>query len=500
MRHLGGSALVILSAIPALFLTACLNGESATPAPAQTAQPVDLHLTFSTVLSEFDRTLRERLDELNLTHTVIRRDRLSGIGEDFRIWRDSEIDLVAYRGIDPVLLVDAKALRGSEPPEAGYVSHTIGRDGVDAVDAISVVQRYADVAGARMGFLQALNNAESECLISLEPGTSPLSLGDEAKLVKGPYDCFFDNEDSYATVIARYGTLVATNTLSHTAPGRSESLAASVERIAREQHLLLGQLAAGGEGIEPEVETTTLGLCNPASAISESLMDGWRVETSGGVTTYARWGSSAERDHPAIHAAVLDTLDIANGLLATTYSGPIYIYFHEEAEDLREVAPELELEYAGFARGLQVHQRCGGYPSPSNMATETHELTHIVTLNLWGRTRSSLLIEGIAHYTSLGDFDSIRAAVVELYEWQEPLTPLGEVPNDDSAVARIWGTLITGYLIEERGGIDRYQDLWFRGKTASLAEAVEIVYGVTLTELDENIRKAYGIKPFATPP
>ena len=50
-------------------------------------------------------------------------------------------------------------------------------------------------------------------------------------------------------------------------------------------------------------------------------------------------------------------------------------------------------------------------------------------------------------------------------------------------------------VIEERGGIEQYQDLWFAARTADLATSVEAIYGLTLDDLDAAVRDQYGLKP-----
>ena len=117
-----------------------------------------------------------------------------------------------------------------------------------------------------------------------------------------------------------------------------------------------------------------------------------------------------------------------------------------------------------------------------------HEYTHIITLNLWGRTSSQMLIEGLAHYVTVGERDSMVANFRI-----EPLRPLGTTEDDDGRRGRAWGTLLASYLIEEHGGIDAFQELWFAARTATLAEAIEDVYGFTLEDLDEAIRQEYDL-------
>jgi hypothetical protein len=100
-----------------------------------------------------------------------------------------------------------------------------------------------------------------------------------------------------------------------------------------------------------------------------------------------------------------------------------------------------------------------------------------------------VLIEGLAHYATVGERDSIAAN----YRI-EAIRPLSSTPDDDARLGRAWGTLLTSYLIEERGGIDEFKNLWFAARTADLAASVEAIYGLTLDELDTAVREQYDLR------
>lgn len=470
----------------ALFAIACTGREasSSTPTPDATATaltptPVP---TLAALLADPDL----QIDGSALSTFVLRADDLTEVAESFRVWRDAPIDYEAYADIDPILL---SARDGPNLAIAGHVAHLVGRDGLTAVHAITAAELYDDDTVAADGFAKTVESMSDGCFVLNANETAAPELGDEAIIFSATRTCSFGEPSRFGAVVSRHGALVATAVIQRW--DRTSVDEATIELAERQLATITASL--GGAETTVGLETSTFGLCipDPDAPAHAFLNKTWREVNTDSIRTFTQPASTAYRDEDAIHRAVLDTLAQANAVLGTSYGGPIDVYFYESIEQLQEGAPSIGSEVLGLAYGQEVHQLCGGRLDGTqwvNMAMSAHEYTHIITLNLWGRTASQILIEGLAHYVTVGERDSIVAN----YRI-EPLPPLASTEDDDSRGGRAWGTLLASYLIEEHGGIEVFKDLWFAARTASLAEALDAAYGFTLEHLDAAIRGEYDL-------
>jgi hypothetical protein len=462
------------------------TSDLATPTATEGA-PLEATATPVAALGELLRDPDLRIDADDLPQFVLRADDLTEVGENFRVWRDAPIDYDVYVDIDPVLL---SPIDDPRPAEAGYVAHLVGRDGLTAIHAITAAELYADATEAAVGFAATVEAMTDGCLVLNADEASLSDHGDEAVMVTATRTCSFGEPSRFGAVVSRHGSLVTTSVIQRWDRGSVDETALA----AAEGQAAVIAAALSGAGRGPETETSTFGLCipDPDEPAPEYLDTNWRENKTDKIRTFTQARTTAGRDRDAIHQAALDTLSQANEVLGTSYGGPIDIYFYESIEQLQEGSPAVGDDVLGLAFGQEVHQLCGGTLDGRqwvNMAMSGHEYTHIITLNLWGRTKSALLIEGLAHYVTVGERDSMVANFRI-----EPLLPLATTTDDDDTRGRAWGTLIASYLIEERGGIDPFRDLWLAGRTATLSEAVEDIYGLTLEDLEEATRLEYDLK------
>lgn len=254
----------------------------------------------------------------------------------------------------------------------------------------------------------------------------------------------------------------------------------------------------------PTATPAALRLCEPDGTVDIANLGDWVAVETGDVRTWARVGSTAYKDRVRIHSEFLSTLDGINRLFGTSYTGPMDVRLHENDVLMEEFhgGHEHNGSLFGFAIGTTLHEVCGG-PSNNrdyvNMVTSEHEPAHIVTNNSWGGySRSFLLREGVAHYAQTGQFArlirNITGGGVEL-----PL--LNSPESTEEGWDRSWGTLLTGYLIEQRGGVEPYVRAWQLTVSTvdlpglGLDEALADVYGLTIAEIDSVIRETFGFLP-----
>ena len=468
----------------ALFAIACAGTASS---PTSTSATPDVETAIAPAsLAELLTNADVAIEPDDLSSFVLRADGLTEVAESFRVWRDAPIDYEAHAETDPILLSESD---GPGLALAGHIAHLVGRDGLTAVHAITAAELYDDAAAASRGFGARADAMEAGCFV-LNLRESPLpDLGDEAVMVTATRTCSFGEPRRFGAVVSRHGPLVATTVIQR---WDRASVNGAAIAVAEDQVAAIAA-ALGGAELAAGLETSTFGLCvpDPEAAAPDFLNETWRELNTDLIRTFTQPGSTANRDQEAIHRAVLDTLAQANAVLGTSYGGPIDVYFYESIEQLQQLAPAVSQDVLGFASGQEVHQLCGGTLDGTpwvNMAMSAHEYTHIITLNLWGRTSSTMLIEGLAHYVTVGERDSIVANFRI-----EPLRPLATIEDEDSLRGRAWGTLLASYLIEERGGIEGLQNLWFAARTATLGEAVEAIYSVTLEDLDAAVREEYDL-------
>lgn len=469
-----------------VLVVGCSGGTSSATTPAATAaanEDVSVTETVAGLVAAAGE-----LEAADLAGFVLRPADVTEVAENFRVWRDAPIDYDAYEDTDPILLSSSVESRGAD---LGHVAHLVGRDGLTIVHAITAAERYPDAATATDGFAATTESMGEDC-IALNREDTPLpGIGDEAVLVTAIRTCTFGDPASFGAIVARYGSAVVTAVIER---GDRTPVADTVAALADQQSHAIAETLSGTPR-SALVETSTFGLCipDPDDPAGSELDKNWRERSTDLIRTFTQPGSTADRDRAAIHQAVLDTLAQANAVLGTTYGGPIDVYFYETIEQLQRASPSTDDHVLGFAFGQEVHQLCGGTLDGTqwiNMAMSAHEYTHIITLNLWGRTSSQVLIEGLAHYATVGERDSMVANFRI-----EPLQPLAATEDDDARFGRAWGTLLSSYLIEEFDGIDQFRDLWFAARTADLATSVEAIYGLTLDELDAAIRTRYDLKP-----
>ncbi len=485
IRH-SGSLRTIVGALLALLVAACSQPTSSATAPAS---PSPVGTPDEAAIPDLVAVLDAiEVGEEQLAGFVVRADAIPDLAENFRVWRDAPIDYDACATTDPILLSPADEARGSD---LGHVVHLVGRDQLTIVHAITAAERYQTAEAASTGFRATVAGMREGCIVLDAKETDLLGVGDEAALFTATRTCTYGDPSSFGAIVARYGNLITTTVVQR---GDREHASQAVARLA-DDHAAAIRATADGSTAPARIGTSTFGLCipDPDDPIALAFNENWKPRNTDLIRTFTQPGSTAHRDHPAIHQAVLDTLEQANAILGTSYGGPIDVYFYESIEQLQEAAPRTANEVLGFASGQEVHQLCGGTLDGTqwvNMAMSAHEYTHIVTLNLWGRTASPILVEGLAHYATVGERDSIAAT----YRF-EILGPLATTADDDDRRGRTWGTLLTSYLIEERGGIEQFKDLWFAARTADLATSIEAVYGLTLEELDAAVRMQYDLRP-----
>lgn len=476
------------AAVSILLIVAAWTAGCGQSASSAAPEANDAAATTTTPPTLADLLASSEVGAEQLLHFVLRADDLTEVADSFRVWRDAAVDYEAYADVDPILLSPSRSRRAAD---AGHVAHLVGRDGLTIVHAITATELHQDVRTATRAFRSNVDSFSDGCVALNVRETALPEIGDEATLVTATRTCDFGDPASFGAVVVRYGSLVTTSVVQR---GDREAVD-DVVAIVADDHAAAIVAAIGGDDRTPQTETSTFGLCipDPEDPIGSGLDENWRELNTDLIRTFTQRGSTADRDRQGIHRAVLDTLAQANAVLGTSYGGPIDVYFYESIGQLQQAAPHTANEVLGFAFGQQVHQLCGGTLDGTqwvNMAMSAHEYTHIITLNLWGRTSSQVLIEGLAHYATVGERDSIAAN----YRI-EPLVLLSTITDDDGRYGRAWGALLTGYLIEERGGIEAYRDLWFAARTADLAASVEAIYGLTLDELDEAVRASAELKP-----
>ena len=139
------------------------------------------------------------------------------------------------------------------------------------------------------------------------------------------------------------------------------------------------------------------------------------------------------------------------------------------------------------------HDLCFFVVNASRRPAFKHELMHQIVADVWGNTVSRLLNEGFAVYSDneCGFDNPIKGFNAWLFSShkQVSITSLLEqfdaLARKDEVATYFQSAGIVMYLIEKYG-IERFHELWIKG-----FDAIQEIYGVTLSELESAITNQY---------
>ena len=230
-------------------------------------------------------------------------------------------------------------------------------------------------------------------------------------------------------------------------------------------------------------------------------LGGWLTFDAGAVTIEYQAGSAAAAHREAVADAASAALAEVEDRVAITADGIVRVRLYESAALLQAATGT---SFNGFSEPSQrtVHIRCGasGLGIVHDLPSLHHELAHIVTVRAHG-PYILFLAEGIAGWTDG------RIGALPLQWWIDAgqrtryprvvdlLADADYLAVPDTSLALATAALLTRYLVEERGGLDRFWGLWATVQGVGLDLAPQIVYGASWGELDRDMREALGILP-----
>jgi hypothetical protein len=240
--------------------------------------------------------------------------------------------------------------------------------------------------------------------------------------------------------------------------------------------------------------------CAPFPDPNSGLGD-WLAFDAGAVVVEYQRGSAAEAHREAVVGATREALAEVEDRVGITADGVVRVRLYENAALLRAATGTT---FTGFSEPSKriVHIRCGAAALGvvHNLPALHHELAHIVTVRAYG-ANALFLAEGIA-----GWVDG-RIGVLPLQWWIDAgrhtryprvvdlLDDAGYLATPDTSAALATAALLTQYLIDERGGLERFWELYASAQIDGIGLAAQIVYGVSWDALDRDMREAFGILP-----